>query len=162
MIRKSLLNSEKYSPSKNFFEDYDLWARLSKVTDFYIIPDVLYMWRLSENGVTKSNLVKMKKGSESVSKWLQGDYVSKKINLHEMLKIINDSRKYKNKIIVCDKSIRDCGQHGYQLLIINLAILNIKRGNLWNFTILFLAFILINPLRPIIWIGDLLRNRIFI
>lgn len=159
MIRKHLLTLEKYSLQKKHFEDYDLWARLSRITDFSITSSVQYLWRSSSKNVTVVHSEEMFRGSKSVSRSLQEKYLPGKVTLSEVFKIINDSEGYKNTALVQKNTIPDRGQHGYQLLIANLALLNMKKKHPMNFLMLIFALILINPLRPILWCFELLDNR---
>lgn len=45
MLRRRLLNNS-YDESKRYAEDYDLWTRLSHITELANLPAVLYKWRL--------------------------------------------------------------------------------------------------------------------
>lgn len=61
MVRKSVLNKNNiryegdFSPS----EDYRLWFRLAKLTKFYNIPEVLFIYRWHDNNTSISQAKKM-------------------------------------------------------------------------------------------------------
>lgn len=104
----------------------------------------------------------MTEGSELISKSLQLINPPEKINIDELKKIIRDSKRYRNKIIIKNMEVKDRGQHGYQQLIANLALLNLRNYRFTNFIMLLLALLLINPFRPFLWCFESLKNRFFV
>ena len=54
-IRRSVYNKVGgYNPFFTFAQDYELWIRLSQLTDFYIVPEVLYLRYVRSDGVSGS------------------------------------------------------------------------------------------------------------
>jgi glycosyltransferase involved in cell wall biosynthesis len=54
MIRKSCLDLVgTYDPQLEPAEDYDLWLRLGEVTHLFVLADVLYIYRVHSNSVSK-------------------------------------------------------------------------------------------------------------
>lgn len=55
MLRKSVLvKAGGYDERLTFAQDYDLWSRLSRIDNTLIVPEVLYQYRLVDNGTQSS------------------------------------------------------------------------------------------------------------
>ncbi len=73
MIRKSILEKhqlryeEQYSPS----EDYILWCRLSTLTDFHNLPEILFEYREHTNNTSHLQADKMKNASTAIQSMIQ-------------------------------------------------------------------------------------------
>lgn len=65
MIRKSVLleNGVRYEEQFSPAEDYALWLRLIKYTDFHILPDVLFKYRFHANNTSKTQKTKMERAT---------------------------------------------------------------------------------------------------
>lgn len=75
MVRKSLLTEhgiryeEVYSPS----EDYALWCRLLKYTEFANLPEVLFRYRMYEGNTSKAQADKMARAATAVQAFARAD-----------------------------------------------------------------------------------------
>jgi len=69
MIRKSILveNNFRYEEQYSPAEDYQLWARLMDVTDFYNLPMVLAKYRLSGYNTSVLQKQKMENAHKKIS-----------------------------------------------------------------------------------------------
>lgn len=58
MLRKETLDTNKLKYNLDFFvaQDYDLFARLSKIGKIAILPEVLYKYRIGHSNITKKSL----------------------------------------------------------------------------------------------------------
>ena len=56
MIRKSVMDKYNFVYDKNYIcaEDYDLWARMVRVTEIHNLPDVLLEYRWHKTNISKS------------------------------------------------------------------------------------------------------------
>lgn len=53
MFRRSIYEAVGgYNPFFVFSQDYDLWVRMAKITDFYIVPDIMYERYVRVDGVS--------------------------------------------------------------------------------------------------------------
>lgn len=92
MIRKSVFinNNIRYEEEYTPAEDYFLWATLLEKTDFYNIPEVLFLYRNDYENTTNAQSEKIKDGIYKVFKYLKQNYpkayeqvhVEKKLKKH--------------------------------------------------------------------------------
>ncbi len=75
MLRKSLLlkNNLKYEEEFSPAEDFALWGRLLDKTDFYNIPEILFLYREHEENTSKTQQTKMLTASKQARKVLKKD-----------------------------------------------------------------------------------------
>ncbi len=52
--KKSVLDAGSYDENLSYAQDYDLWSRISTRNNTRIIPDVLYLYRMVEDGMQAS------------------------------------------------------------------------------------------------------------
>ncbi len=69
LIENEICYEEEFSPS----EDYALWARLIPITNFYNIPEVLFLYRWHFNNTTKKNLAQMRLATTSIREQIRID-----------------------------------------------------------------------------------------
>lgn len=75
MVRASVLREtgicyeEKFSPS----EDYALWCRLVSHTQFYNLPDVLFLYRFHASNTSKGQAQKMKHATYAIRAFVEAD-----------------------------------------------------------------------------------------
>ena len=76
MLRKSVIteNNIKYEENFSPAEDYALFMRLMKVTDFYNIQEPLLEYRVHENNTTKKQWEKMEKAAWRVRSLIRKDH----------------------------------------------------------------------------------------
>jgi len=68
LIRTSLLRNNLYSEDYKTAEDYELWIRLSSITKFYNLPNVLLNYRVHSENISKVNIIQ---AEQSVAKILR-------------------------------------------------------------------------------------------
>lgn len=57
MMRAAIARKCKgYNPTVGYVEDYDLWNRISHITDIANIEEPLYLYRKNEEGISQSNM----------------------------------------------------------------------------------------------------------
>ena len=76
MIRKSVLieNKIRYDVEYTPAEDYELWARLIRVTNFYNIPEVLFNYRIHETNTSKTQKNKMYNADVRIKAFIRLNY----------------------------------------------------------------------------------------
>ncbi len=91
MLRRDVYNKVGgYNPLFIFSQDYDLWTRISKVTDFFIIPKVLYERYVCFDGVSGNvNKIAIQQYLASVAR-VNSFVDNYDINVLSVFKKIND------------------------------------------------------------------------
>ena len=80
MIKKEILKQANgYSSQAVYVEDYDLWQRLSKITELSNLPQILLYLRKHDNNLTKVYLEKHIKNAASISQVAIEDILKKQI-----------------------------------------------------------------------------------
>ena len=74
MIRKAVLKDIRYEEKFSPAEDYALWCRLLKKTQFYNIPKVLMRYRWYEGNTSKLQAKKMKNARKSIQSCVRNQY----------------------------------------------------------------------------------------
>ncbi|SDA96358.1 Glycosyl transferase family 2 [Algoriphagus alkaliphilus] len=85
VIRREVLikNQLKFS---GYLEDYELWVKLSQVTEFGLLPEVLLKYRQSENQFTAQNFERREKEADLLrvrfaEQWLNRKLTSEEISI---------------------------------------------------------------------------------
>ena len=126
-----MLNSQvlkrNYLEYKNYLhaEDYKLWIDLSRVSNLYIIPEVLLRYRLHGENISTTNsaaqeeiscqlrkeqfkelqIVLSQEEEKTYNEWLEGKNILDSITLEMLLSIFNILIENNNKIGLFDKSL---------------------------------------------------------
>jgi len=92
LIRKSALKaSGGYGQKFVYVEDYDLWRRIGENWQFYQVPEVLYLYRISEGSISSSNSAIQ----ADISSRIRRDQWQKPFLAKSLRSIINDGHYYK-------------------------------------------------------------------
>lgn len=102
MIRKCVLDENNLYYNEFFFtaQDYELWSRMLKYTDFGTIPEVLLDYRTHEKQISHSKRDKQIKATQDIYKSMQSSLGFKEydldINIYEKLARLNFKQKEKD------------------------------------------------------------------
>jgi len=148
MYRKSLLDQYniRYEPQFTPCEDYMLWVRLSEVTKFKTLPEVLYFYMVHSGGMSGTQSEKMQDQVKKISLNLQSKKKLPFISLGNLLRSIRVGRSYNDTMISLPN--RDTIlylQLSYQVFLFRLSKTYLKKRRLDGLLLLVSSF-LINPL----------------
>jgi glycosyltransferase involved in cell wall biosynthesis len=92
MIRRSALKQaggyrDDYGPT----EDFDLWRRIADNWDFYEIPEVLYLYRITATGISQTS----SETQANYARQIMHEQLHKPLYLKSYRSIINDAKYYK-------------------------------------------------------------------
>ncbi|MCL5784058.1 MAG: glycosyltransferase family 2 protein [Patescibacteria group bacterium] len=148
MIRKFMLLSNKlfYNPKAKHFEDYDLWVKLINKTKMFNIPEILYYWRTHSDNITTNQSKVMYQGSEQISRFLTKNITLPRQNFKKIL-----SYRKRSHLETSDKKLQSNIKKGYQIFLIKYALLSLRQKLIFNFLILLLSSLLIQPMSYFIY-----------
>ena len=117
-------------------EDYDLWTRLSIISDLHNIPEYLFSYRVNESGISNKR---------SFEQFIKSEFVKKNF---EFLKENRDLINIKNISHVNKKALLDLFENKYYIsneIYLNEILLEKKNYKLNKFFFKILLFFLKNP-----------------
>lgn len=109
IIRKSLLDNHGIE-FRGYLEDYELWVRLSFLTEFGLLPEVVLQYRRSEQQFTALNLEKRKREANLLrimfaEKWLGRCLSPAEIEIVSFTEVINSNSDFSEVVALCEELI---------------------------------------------------------
>lgn len=148
MIRKSVLDKYhfRYNPEFTPCEDYDLWARMSEVTKFKTLQEVLYFYMVHPHGMSGVQSERLQQQVTRISTRLREKYGLPKITAQRFINIFKNGRTYKDHIVTLPHiRLMLYLQLAYQVFLFRLGKIYLDKKR-FDGIFLIVVSVLINPL----------------
>lgn len=147
MLRKSVLKAHHFTYDRRYTpcEDYDLWVRMSRVTKFKTLPEVLYFYMVHAAGMSGMQSQKMKDEVHAISKKLQKIWGFPVISVKKAIQLFKNGLTYKDQLLTVGSiQIMSYLQLSYQVFLYRLGNIYLKRHRV-DGILLVLVGLSINP-----------------
>ncbi len=139
-------NHFQYNAEYNPCEDYDLWIRISQLTKFYILEDILYSYMINPDSMSGTRWIEMRKMTIQIARMHQRNKGLPYIPLAQFISFFHKGRQKKDGTVYFRKSkINRFHQLNYQEFLFRTGFVYLYRLNFQGFEFLVTSF-LINPL----------------
>src|SRR4029078_2192452 len=92
--------SFSYNKDYNPCEDYELWVRMSRVTKFAILEDILYSYMINTNSMSGTRWMEMKNMIKKIAREKQKHDGLPSFSKHTLLSFFREGRKKKDGTIL--------------------------------------------------------------
>jgi len=90
MIRKNLMDRVAgYNPKYSYAQDAELWSRLSEITTFSNLPDILLKYRMNTRQISQKNADDQKSNNLNILRNILEKYSNKSIDINILKKFTN-------------------------------------------------------------------------
>jgi glycosyltransferase involved in cell wall biosynthesis len=147
MFRKKIIDDYSFSYNKDYnpCEDYELWVRMSRVTKFAILEDILYLYMINTNSMSGTRWTEMKDMIKKIAKEKQEKDGLPKFSIQTLFTFFKQGRKKRDGVVVWNnQEVPQFHQLNYQEFLFRTGLVYCKHLNPYGLFFLFISFA-INP-----------------
>ncbi len=156
MFRKVLIDDHSFSYNKNYnpCEDYELWVRMSNVTKFAILEDILYFYMINTNSMSGTRWIEMKNMIKKIAREKQTQDGLPRFSLQILRSFFKEGRKKKDGTLLWNnQKVPRFHQLNYQEFLFRTGLVYCKHLNLYGFIFLIISF----SINPFNWVRKFYR-----